>query len=64
MFDAAESLLSTPYYYREGMHEPRYYQWIAINKVLGAIADGRKRMLIVLATGDGGIIVPSQAKTA
>lgn len=58
--DAAESLLSTPYYYREGMHEPRYYQWIAINKVLGAIADGRKRMLIVLATGTGKTLVAFQ----
>ena len=58
--DAAESLLSTPYYYREGMHEPRYYQWIAINKVLRAIADGRKRMLIVLATGTGKTLVAFQ----
>ena len=60
MSDDAESLLSTPYYYREGMHEPRYYQWIAINKVLGAIADGRKRMLIVLATGTGKTLVAFQ----
>ncbi len=55
--DAAESLLSTPYYYREGMHEPRYYQWIAINRVLEGIANGRKRMLIVLATGTGKTLV-------
>lgn len=60
MSDDAAALLSTPYYYREGMHEPRYYQWIAINKVLGAIADGRKRMLIVLATGTGKTLVAFQ----
>ena len=60
MSDKAEALLSTPYCYREGMHEPRYYQWIAVNKVLGAIADGRKRMLIVLATGTGKTLVAFQ----
>ena len=58
--DDAEKLLSTPYYYREGMNEPRYYQWIAINKVLNAIANGRKRMLIVLATGTGKTLVAFQ----
>lgn len=55
--DSAETLLDTPYYFQEGMHEPRYYQWIAINKVLSAIADGQKRMLIVLATGTGKTLV-------
>ncbi len=56
----AADVLDTPYYYREGMHEPRYYQWIAINKVLAAVADGRKRMLIVLATGTGKTLVAFQ----
>ena len=55
--DAAEALLATPYYYREGMHEPRYYQWIAINRVVEGVANGRKRMLIVLATGTGKTLV-------
>ena len=58
--DEAAEILDTPYYYRKGMHEPRYYQWIAINKVLAAIADGRKRMLIVLATGTGKTLVAFQ----
>ena len=55
--DAAAALLATPYYYQEGMHEPRYYQWIAINRVLTGVADGRKRMLIVLATGTGKTLI-------
>ncbi|MCD7957192.1 MAG: DEAD/DEAH box helicase family protein [Lachnospiraceae bacterium] len=58
--DKEESMLSVPYYYREGDHEPRYYQWIAINKVLSGIARGDKRMLIVLATGTGKTLVAFQ----
>ena len=57
MSDEAEELLSVPYYFQAGMHEPRYYQWIAINKVLEAVANGRKRMLICLATGTGKTLV-------
>ena len=37
---------------------------IAINRTLDAIARGQDRILLVMATGDGGIIVTSQAKTA
>lgn len=55
--DEAEKMLSIPYFYREGMHEPRYYQWIAVNKVLETIANGKKRALIVLATGTGKTLV-------
>ena len=55
--DEAEKMLSVPYFYREGMHEPRYYQWIAVNKVLEAIANGKRRALIVLATGTGKTLV-------
>lgn len=33
--------------------KPRYYQRIAINRVLEAIAQGKKRMLLVMATGTG-----------
>ena len=32
---------------------PRYYQEIAINNVLNAVADGRKRILLTMATGTG-----------
>lgn len=39
--------------YSNGTKEPRYYQEIAINKALNAIAKGRKRILLTLATGTG-----------
>lgn len=58
--DEEEKMLAVPYYYKEGDHEPRYYQWIAINRVLAAIARGDKRMLIVLATGTGKTMVAFQ----
>lgn len=32
---------------------PRYYQINAINKTVEAIADGREKILIVMATGTG-----------
>jgi len=58
--EAAEKMLAVPYYYREGMHEPRYYQWIAVNRVLTAISNGKRRALIVLATGTGKTLVAFQ----
>jgi type I restriction enzyme R subunit len=58
--DNEEKMLSIPYYYKENDHEPRYYQWIAINRVLAAIARGETRMLIVLATGTGKTLVAFQ----
>ena len=59
--DSEASLLTTPYHYQKGFSkEPRYYQWIAINRVLAAIARGDKRMLIVLATGTGKTMVAFQ----
>ena len=39
--------------YSNGTKEPRYYQEIAINKALNAIAKGKKRILLTLATGTG-----------
>lgn len=37
----------------EGRYAPRFYQEIAINKSLDAIAEGKKRILLTLATGTG-----------
>ncbi len=58
--DNEEKMLSVPYHYKEGDHEPRYYQWISINRVLAAIARGDRRMLVVLATGTGKTLVAFQ----
>lgn len=38
---------------RGGGREPRYYQEIAINKVLEAVAKGEERILLTMATGTG-----------
>ena len=48
-----QDVLQIPYYYNKGAHEPRYYQRIAINRTLDAIARGDKRLLLVMATGTG-----------
>jgi type I restriction enzyme, R subunit len=40
--------------------EPRYYQQVAINRTVQAIARGDKRILLVLATGTGKTLVASQ----
>lgn len=39
---------------------PRYYQQVAINRAVQAIARGDKRMLLVLATGTGKTLVAAQ----
>ena len=38
---------------RGGGREPRYYQEIAIDSVLNAVARGQKRILLTMATGTG-----------
>ena len=48
-----EAILSQPYYTDHNAHVPRYYQRIAINRTLDAIACGQKRLLLVMATGTG-----------
>ena len=51
--DKQQEALQIPYHYSKGAHEPRYYQRIAINRTLDAIARGDKRLLLVMATGTG-----------
>lgn len=48
-----ESLITEPYYFQPGDKSPRYYQRIAINKTIEAIARGQNRILLVMATGTG-----------
>lgn len=40
-------------YYSDDDKKPRYYQRIIINKVIEAVLRGRKKMLVVCATGTG-----------
>ena len=46
-------LLDIPYYSDSDSFPPRYYQRIAINNVIEAVACGQKRILLVMATGTG-----------
>lgn len=51
--ETVEKVIKEPYFYREGIHKPRYYQRIAINRTVEAVAKGQKRILLVMATGTG-----------
>lgn len=51
--DEGAHLLDIPYYSDSDSFPPRYYQRIAINKVIEAVACGRNRILLVMATGTG-----------
>ncbi len=48
-----KKILDTPYYFGEESFNPRYYQRVAINKTVEAIAKGQDRVLLVMATGTG-----------
>jgi type I restriction enzyme R subunit len=48
-----EEIITEPYHYQVGGISPRYYQRIAVNRVIEAIANGRKKMLLLMATGTG-----------
>ncbi|MCD6367009.1 MAG: DEAD/DEAH box helicase family protein [Bacteroidales bacterium] len=48
-----ERIATHDYYFDAKGKTPRYYQQIAINRTVEAIAQGRKRILLVMATGTG-----------
>lgn len=48
-----EKVIRQPYYSGQNTNAPRYYQRIAINRTLDAIARGQQRILLVMATGTG-----------
>ncbi len=49
----AEAVIETPYFDDGSGKMPRYYQTIAINRTIEAVAKGQKRILLVMATGTG-----------
>lgn len=51
--DSVEKIIKQPYFYREGINRPRYYQRIAINRTVEAVAKGQFRIMLVMATGTG-----------
>ena len=52
-------LHSIPFLLEGGMR-PRYYQEIAVNKTMDAIAEGKNRILLTLATGTGKTFISFQ----
>lgn len=48
-----QKVINEPYFFDQYSHEPRYYQRIAINRTIEAIAKGQQRILLVMATGTG-----------
>jgi type I restriction enzyme R subunit len=53
-FTPEQEVVATQDYYDDGTRRmPRYYQQIAINRTVDAIARGENRILLVMATGTG-----------
>lgn len=53
MTPTQETVVNQPYYSSQNTYPPRYYQRIAINRTVDAIARGQDRILLVMATGTG-----------
>ena len=51
---------SVPFEDKGGSHPSRYYQDIAVERVMQAIANGRQRILLTLATGTGKTFIAFQ----
>ncbi len=49
----SEKIASQDYYFDGSGRKPRYYQQIAINRTVEAIANGQNRILLIMATGTG-----------
>jgi len=49
----AVQLIEQPFHTDGSGREPRYYQRVAINRAIEAIAKGQQRVLLVMATGTG-----------
>lgn len=48
-----ESITSHDYFFDGSGRSPRYYQQVAINRTVEAVAKGQDRILLVMATGTG-----------
>ncbi len=51
--DEAAKIASQDYFFDGTSRKPRYYQQIAVNRTVEAIANGQNRILLVMATGTG-----------
>lgn len=59
--DEAAKLVRQPYHEDTGGKEPRYYQRIAVQRTMEAIAKGQERILLTMATGTGKTFTVFQA---
>lgn len=50
---SAVKLIEQPFHSDGSGREPRYYQRVAINRAIEAVAQGQQRILLVMATGTG-----------
>ncbi|MBE2985456.1 DEAD/DEAH box helicase family protein [Campylobacter sp. RM9344] len=53
-------IIQEPYFYAQGSKSPRYYQQVAINRAVEAVATGKNRLMLVMATGTGKTYVAFQ----
>ena len=51
--EEAEPLVTSPNHSETGGKTPRYYQQLAINRTIEAVAEGERRLLLAMATGSG-----------
>lgn len=49
----SEKIATQEYYFDGTNRKPRYYQQIAVNRTVEAIANGQNRIILVMATGTG-----------
>jgi type I restriction enzyme R subunit len=49
----SEKIAAQDYYFDGTSRKPRYYQQIAVNRTVEAIANGQNRIILVMATGTG-----------
>lgn len=53
-------VMDQPYYTSQSTYAPRYYQRVAVDRTVAAVARGQKRILLVMATGTGKTYVAFQ----
>ena len=51
--EVSQELVTSPAYQYLSDEQPRYYQQLAVNRTIEAIARGQKRILLAMATGTG-----------
>ena len=51
--DDEKKIIAQPYCTGKDIFPPRYYQRNAVNRTVNAVAQGKKRLLLVMATGTG-----------